>query len=87
MPVSAVSAKTSILSSMHCGTPTVAKYFPKKMIGSRMARPARNEVLETARSGDTLVVTELSRMTRSFLNLLDITKLLAQRRINLGSLR
>jgi len=49
--------------------------------------PAWNEVLEYARAGDTLVVTELSRMTRSLLNLLEISKLLEQRQINLLSLR
>ncbi len=63
------------------------KIFSEKMTGSRMDRPAWNEVLEYARSGDTLVVTELSRMTRSLLNLLEITKLLEQRQINLVSLR
>ena len=52
-----------------------------------MNRPAWNEVLEYARAGDTLVVTELSRMTRSLLNLLEISKLLEQRQINLVSLR
>jgi DNA invertase Pin-like site-specific DNA recombinase len=63
------------------------KIFSEKMTGSRMDRPAWNEVLEYARAGDTLVVTELSRMTRSLLNLLEITKLLEQRQINLVSLR
>ena len=63
------------------------KIFSEKMTGSRMDRPAWNEVLEYARAGDTLVVTELSRMTRSLLNLLEITKMLEQRQINLVSLR
>ncbi|MCJ7601387.1 MAG: recombinase family protein [Desulfobulbaceae bacterium] len=63
------------------------KIFSEKMTGSRMDRPAWNEVLEYARAGDTLVVTELSRMTRSLLNLLEISKLLEQRQINLVSLR
>lgn len=57
------------------------------MTASRMDRPAWNEVLEYARAGDTLVVTELSRMTRSLLNLLEISKVLEQRQINLVSLR
>ena len=34
-----------------------------------------------------MVVTELSRMTRSLLDLLEITKMLEQRQINLVSLR
>ncbi len=63
------------------------KIFSEKMTGSRMDRPAWNEVLEYARAGDTLVVTELSRMTRSLLDLLEIAKVLEQRQINLVSLR
>ncbi len=39
------------------------------------------------RAGDTLVVTELSRLTRSLLDLLETAKLLQQRRIELVSLR
>lgn len=63
------------------------KIFSEKMTASRMDRPAWNEVLEYARAGDTLVVTELSRMTRSLLNLLEISNVLEQRQINLVSLR
>jgi len=36
------------------------------------------------RPADTLVVTELSRMTRSLLNLLETVKLLEQRQVNLS---
>ena len=39
------------------------------------------------RSGDTLVVTELSRMTRSLLNLLETAKELEERKLKLVSLR
>ena len=39
------------------------------------------------RPGDTLVVTELSRMTRSLLDLLESAKILEERQINLVSLR
>ena len=39
------------------------------------------------RPGDTLVVTELSRMTRSLLNLLETAQMLEQRQVNLVSLR
>lgn len=52
-----------------------------------MGRPAWNQFLEYIRSGDTLVVTELSRMTRSLLDLLETAKVLEQRQINLLSLR
>ena len=39
------------------------------------------------RPGDTLIVAELSRMTRSLLNLLETAKVLEQRQIHLVSLR
>lgn len=63
------------------------KIFSEKMTASRMDRPAWDQVLEYLRPGDTLVVTELSRMTRSLLNLLEIAKTLKQRQVNLVSLR
>ena len=52
-----------------------------------MDRPAWNQFLEYVRPGDTLVVTELSRMTRSLLDLLESAKILEERQINLVSLR
>jgi DNA invertase Pin-like site-specific DNA recombinase len=52
-----------------------------------MDRPGWTRLLEYIRPEDTLVVTELSRMTRSLLDLLETTKLLEQSKINLLSLR
>jgi DNA invertase Pin-like site-specific DNA recombinase len=43
--------------------------------------------MEYLRPGDTLVVTELSRMTRSFIHLLEMAQLLERKQINLVSLR
>jgi DNA invertase Pin-like site-specific DNA recombinase len=63
------------------------KIFADKMTGSRMDRPGWKQVLEYLRPSDVLVVTELSRMTRSLLDLLETSKLLDQRGINLVSLR
>jgi DNA invertase Pin-like site-specific DNA recombinase len=63
------------------------KIFTDRMTGSRLDRPGWEEMLGYLRPGDTLVVTELSRMTRSLLDLLETTKLLQQRRIELVSLR
>ena len=60
------------------------KIFTDKMTGSRLDRPGWEKLMEYARPGDSLVVTELSRMTRSLLNLLETTKILEERRINLG---
>ncbi len=44
-------------------------------------------LMNYVRPGDTLVVTELSRMTRSLLNLLETAQMLEQRQVNLVSLR
>ena len=63
------------------------KIFTDKMTGSRMDRPGWERLLEYARPGDTLVVTELSRMTRSLLDLLETSKVLEQHQVELVSLR
>jgi DNA invertase Pin-like site-specific DNA recombinase len=63
------------------------KIFTDKLTGSRMERPGWEELLNYIRPDDTLVVTELSRMTRSLLHLLETAKILEQRQINLLSLR
>jgi len=64
-----------------------AKVFTDTMTGSRMDRPGWDRLLEYVRSGDTVVVTELSRMTRSLLDLLETGKILEHRHVNLVSLR
>lgn len=64
-----------------------AKVFTDIMTGSRMDRPGWDRLLEYVRPGDTVAVTELSRMTRSLLDLLETGTLLEQRHINLVSLR
>ncbi|MDD2760777.1 MAG: recombinase family protein [Methylomonas sp.] len=61
--------------------------FSDKMTGSHMDRPGWDQLLEYARPGDTLGVSELSRMTRSLMDLLTAAKVLEQRQINLVSLR
>lgn len=63
------------------------KIFADQMTGSRMDRPGWEALLAYARPGDALVVTELSRMTRSLLHLLETVKLLEARKIVLVSLR
>jgi len=64
-----------------------SKIFIDKLTGSRMDRPGWNELMEYIRSGDILVVTELSRMTRSLLDLLETSKILEEKKIELISLR
>ena len=63
------------------------KIFSDLLTGSRMHRPGWEQLLAYVRRGDTLVVTELSRMTRSLLHLLETAQALEQRQINLVSLR
>jgi DNA invertase Pin-like site-specific DNA recombinase len=48
-----------------------------------MERPGWAQLLEYIRPDDILVVTELSQMTRSLLDLLETTKILEQRQIHL----
>jgi DNA invertase Pin-like site-specific DNA recombinase len=63
------------------------KIFSDQMTGSRMDRPGWDRLMEYVRPGDTLVVTELSRMTRSLLNLLETVKTLEQLQVHVVSLR
>ena len=63
------------------------KIFTDKMTGSRMDRPGWDQLIEYVRPNDVLVVTELSRMTRSLINLLETTQLLDHKQIHLVSLR
>jgi DNA invertase Pin-like site-specific DNA recombinase len=64
-----------------------SKIFTDKMTGSHMDRPGWDQLLEYIRPNDTLVVSELSRMTRSLMDLLTTAKLLEQQQVNLVSLR
>jgi DNA invertase Pin-like site-specific DNA recombinase len=63
------------------------KIFSDKTTGSRMDRPGWDQLMEYVRPADTLVVTELSRRTRSLLSLLETVNLLEQRQVNLVSSR
>lgn len=64
-----------------------SKIFTDKMTGSHMVRPGWDQLLEYTRPGDILVVSELSRMTRSLMDLLTTATFLEQRQVNLVSLR
>jgi DNA invertase Pin-like site-specific DNA recombinase len=75
-------AQLDALHQAGCG-----KIFADTMTGSRMHRPGWEQLLAYVRSGDTLVVTELSRMTRSLLHLLETAQALEQRAVHLVSLR
>lgn len=75
-------AQLDALRNAGCG-----KIFSDKLTGSRMDRPGWDRMMDYIRPGDTLVVTELSRLTRSLLDLLETARTLEQRQINLVSLR
>jgi DNA invertase Pin-like site-specific DNA recombinase len=63
------------------------KIFSDKMTGSRMDRPGWDQLINYVRVNDVIVVTELSRMTRSLMHLLETVQLLDEKKINLVSLR
>lgn len=54
--------------------------------GARADRPALDELLAEARSGDTIVVTRLDRLGRSLPHLLDLIERMASRTVGLRSL-
>lgn len=64
-----------------------SKIFADRVSGVKESRPEWNQLLEYLRHGDTLVITELSRMSRSLMHLLQTVKILEERGINLQSLR
>ncbi len=57
------------------------------MTGSRMKRPGWDELMKYVRPNDTIIITELSRMTRSLMDFLEISKVLEEKKIELVSLR
>ncbi len=75
-------AQTDALKQAGC-----ARIFTDKDSGVQSSRPGSDELLAYIRPGDVLVITELSRMTRSLLHLLDIVQVLETRQVELKSLR
>jgi len=63
------------------------RIFEDKVSGIRESRPSWNQLLEFLREGDTVVVAELSRMTRSLMHLLALVKEFEQRGVQIVSLR
>jgi DNA invertase Pin-like site-specific DNA recombinase len=61
--------------------------FSDQVSGTAAVRPGWEHLLAYLRPGDTVVVTELSRMSRSLRHLLDVMALFEQRTIVLISLR
>ena len=63
----------------------VEKVFLDKMTGSTAARPQLKAMLEYAREGDTIYISEISRLARSVRDLLDIVEALKQKGVRLVS--
>ncbi|MDD2736264.1 MAG: recombinase family protein [Desulfuromonadaceae bacterium] len=63
------------------------KIFEDKISGVKESRPEWDRLLEFLRPGDTIVVAELSRMTRSLMHLLSLVKKFERQGIEIVSLR
>jgi DNA invertase Pin-like site-specific DNA recombinase len=63
------------------------RVFEDKVSGVKESRPEWDRLLEFLREGDTVVVAELSRMTRSLMHLLSLVKQFEQRGVQIVSLR
>lgn len=63
------------------------KIFSDRLSGITKARPGWDALLAYLRPGDTVVVTELSRMTRSLMHLLELVKEFEEGKIDVVSLR
>jgi DNA invertase Pin-like site-specific DNA recombinase len=64
-----------------------SKVFTDQVSGTTESRPGWDQLLAYARPGDTVVVAELSRMTRSLMHLLQVVKDFEDKGIELISLR
>lgn len=63
------------------------KIFTDKVSGTKKERDGWSELMNYIRTGDMLVITELSRMSRSLSHLLEIVDQLKERQVDLKSLR
>ena len=63
----------------------IEKWFVEKISGKNANRPKLQEMLDFVREGDVIYVHDLSRMARSTLDLLKISKLLKEKGVNLVS--
>jgi DNA invertase Pin-like site-specific DNA recombinase len=63
------------------------KIFFEKVTGTKRDRPELNKMLEFLRPGDTVIVTELTRLSRSTKDLIEITELIREKGADLKSLK
>lgn len=63
------------------------RIFFEKVTGTKRDRPELNHMLEFLRSEDTVVVTDLTRLSRSTKDLIEITELISKKGAHLKSLK
>jgi DNA invertase Pin-like site-specific DNA recombinase len=63
------------------------RIFFEKVTGTKRNRPELNKLLEFLREGDTVIVTDLTRLSRSTKDLIEIAELIAAKGANLKSLK
>lgn len=68
-PAQKLDSQWDVLSQVGCG-----KIFSDHVSGRKAERPGWDQLMAYVRPGDTVVVTELSRMSRSLMHLLDVVR-------------
>jgi DNA invertase Pin-like site-specific DNA recombinase len=63
------------------------KIFYEKVTGTRRERPELNRMIEHLRIGDTVIITDLTRLSRSTKDLIDLVNLFQDKEVNLKSLK
>lgn len=63
------------------------KIFNEKITGTKRDRPELEKLLDQLRAGDTIIVAELSRLSRSVKDLFQIVDIIKQKDANLKSLK
>ena len=81
-PAQKLDSQWDVLSQVGCG-----KIFSDHVSGRKAERPGWDQLMAYVRPGDTVVVTELSRMSRSLMHLLDVVREFEKQGIELISLR
>ncbi len=63
------------------------KIYKEKITGTKKDRPELSKLLEYARDGDTIIITDLTRISRSTKDLISLVEELGNRGINIKSLK
>ncbi|MFC7372442.1 recombinase family protein [Fictibacillus iocasae] len=63
------------------------KVFFEKITGTKKDRPQLNKLLEQLRTGDTVIITDLTRLSRSTKDLIELVTLFKEKGVHLKSLK